>query len=599
VKSVLIVDDLAIFREPIAELLRQEGFEVRCAGNGAEGLASLTERPPDLVLLDLGMPVMDGLEMLRRVRESGRHRKTPVIVLSADTKRERVLAAVHLGVSGYIVKAQFSLRRMLEQVRSALGEGQASGAAGEQAPVAPSAGRGECEASAAGPEGLAPDEAIASLKALTPLMSRKELQVRVGACDQLKALSPTVAHVLKLTANARCSIEAVARAIGQDQAMALRVLKLANSSAYTRGAPVDSVQKAVVRIGLDRIRQAVLNITVIDRFTSSAFQGDLSTAQFWEHGIAVGLLTAELAHLENEKQAESAFTMGLLHDVGRIIYAEQLGETYTEVIRTARRLSLPLEVVETRLLLMNHADAMESVLQAWKFAKDLVGPIVHHHASAETMRSVAPGQLRETARLALANRLAHALLLGSSGDEAVQPVDDLMSVLGLAPEKLSAIAAAATERTDDVKFAMLSGANAAAWARRRDELAAQLRAPLRPLIVSPRPESDTVAMFCRVLAGADPTAEPSWTEGPPNLAVTHIPNQRERASVSAALTLAEDRAGVRGLPTLVLSPVGKLTLEDSVAAGRALQRLATPMLPARFVAAVNQLVAPGVLAKAA
>jgi CheY-like chemotaxis protein len=82
-KRLLIVDDELAIVEALQDILSVEGYDIVTAFNGAEGLQRMTAATPDLVLLDLMMPVMDGREMLRRMREDAALRDVPVVVMSA------------------------------------------------------------------------------------------------------------------------------------------------------------------------------------------------------------------------------------------------------------------------------------------------------------------------------------------------------------------------------------------------------------------------------------------------------------------------------------------------------------------------------------
>jgi len=300
-------------------------------------------------------------------------------------------------------------------------------------------------------------DGVQTVKDLKPIMTRSEIQELLDNCSELKGMSPTVAQILKLTQSPRCSIEQVVKVIKQDHAVSLKILKLANSSTYTRGEPVDTIQKAVLRIGLTQIRQAVLNISVIDQFSGEDQNVQLSTPKFWEHSIATGLITAEITHALSDKTSELdiAFTMGLLHDIGRIIYLEMLGEKYKAVLKAAEFLQVPLEQVESRMLLINYADAMDRILHKWKFPKDLVNPIALHQLSLGNIRRMAPNALNEVAALALANRLVHALLLGSSGNLSLYPTEEFVSLLRLKPDVIKRIEKEIPSQTDDIKFSML------------------------------------------------------------------------------------------------------------------------------------------------
>ena len=123
------------------------------------------------------------------------------------------------------------------------------------------------------------------------------------------------------------------RLIQTDSALTAKVLKLANSALYKRGRPCDSIDKAVMRIGSVGIRQAVLNIGVIDRFSNFKL-GTIDAGQFWEHSLACGFISSEIAAARGADR-ELAFTAGLLHDVGRVAFAQELGGEYESVWRAA------------------------------------------------------------------------------------------------------------------------------------------------------------------------------------------------------------------------------------------------------------------------
>jgi signal transduction histidine kinase len=101
---ILLVEDDATLREMLAELLDLNGFEVAAATQGAEALGLLTEQPPDLVLSDVAMPVMDGFALVRVLRERPETRNLPIILLSARTEREQVRQGMDLGADDYITK---------------------------------------------------------------------------------------------------------------------------------------------------------------------------------------------------------------------------------------------------------------------------------------------------------------------------------------------------------------------------------------------------------------------------------------------------------------------------------------------------------------
>lgn len=115
-ERILVVDDEAGIRDLVGTYLRNEGFEVDDAVDGDEALDRFARRPPDLIVLDLRLPTVDGFDVLREVRRSS---STPVIVLSARSEEPDKLIGLELGADDYLTKP-FSPRELVARVRAVL-----------------------------------------------------------------------------------------------------------------------------------------------------------------------------------------------------------------------------------------------------------------------------------------------------------------------------------------------------------------------------------------------------------------------------------------------------------------------------------------------
>lgn len=103
--KILTIDDMATMRKIIKSLLNQLGYKnVDEAENGKEALAKLKQQKYDLVLLDWNMPEMDGITLLREIRKDSQLKDIPVIMVTAEAKKENVLLAIQTGANNYIVK---------------------------------------------------------------------------------------------------------------------------------------------------------------------------------------------------------------------------------------------------------------------------------------------------------------------------------------------------------------------------------------------------------------------------------------------------------------------------------------------------------------
>ncbi len=119
-KTILLVEDEKDISDAISETLREAGLTVLTAENGQQGLALALQEKPDLILLDLMMPVMDGHATLKKLREDSWGKTAKVIVLTAMDDVTNIATAHDFPITDYIIKAQISLDEILKKVRIAL-----------------------------------------------------------------------------------------------------------------------------------------------------------------------------------------------------------------------------------------------------------------------------------------------------------------------------------------------------------------------------------------------------------------------------------------------------------------------------------------------
>jgi two-component system KDP operon response regulator KdpE len=120
---ILLVDDELAIQRAVGPLLRARGYELEMAGTAAEALKQFTERPPDLIVLDLGLPDMEGTEVCRRIRAQS---PVPIVVLSARGAEADKVNALDLGADDYVTKP-FGPEELLARIRVALRRVQSEG----------------------------------------------------------------------------------------------------------------------------------------------------------------------------------------------------------------------------------------------------------------------------------------------------------------------------------------------------------------------------------------------------------------------------------------------------------------------------------------
>ncbi len=117
--SILVVDDALMVREMLSRRLARRGFEVSGAASGREALAHCAERSPDLILMDVRLPDLDGLEVTRRLRAGGAAPSPLILAMSGDAEDEDRQRALAAGADGFVDKA-LPFPALLEAIRAAL-----------------------------------------------------------------------------------------------------------------------------------------------------------------------------------------------------------------------------------------------------------------------------------------------------------------------------------------------------------------------------------------------------------------------------------------------------------------------------------------------
>lgn len=617
--KIVLIDDAPEQRVLVTTILRATGHEVAAAASTDEGMTLLGRWLPDVILLDLEMPVKDGVACLALIRAQPEMANLPVLMVTGTPVREVVLRIAKLGVQGIVSKDGNYMQCLKDRIVKVLaspaaGPSTVSAARSEEVRLNPAhpaqamphsnlmpicksqyyadegpVGSGR-PASVSAKQGAIPirtsDQAGDQLGSMKPLAIKSEmLEKLIDDSVAVRALKPAVQQVLRVLDSPDCSAQRLASAIRQDQALSIRIVKVANSSLYGRGDYADSVLKAVSRIGVEQIRATVLSVEIVDAFSKVVFQNRIQPEWFWEHAITVGVLATRLSQLsgQNFEKCDTAFTAGLLHDIGRLVLAEHASTYYAEVIATADKLELPLEQVETRLLQMNHAYLTDRLLRSWMFPADLVSIVSLHHLGMSNLKHVAPRLADEGAVLALANGLAHTMLLGTSGNDALYPLAEYADFLRLDTASVVDLCTTADAEVADLRsslFAMGSG-DVPCYA----DQVRNAWANVRPSVLTTEPFVDPVTMFLsRVAGGVDR----------PNLLVLRVRTPEERTEATRLLAshdLNFDPDHDTGpLPVLVVADSSSCLCKAGALGNRVVGQVVLPICLSRLLREAELLI---------
>ena len=121
-KKILFIEDESALQKTFGEIFRQEGYEMISALNGEIGLNLAKKEKPDLILLDLVLPKVNGFEVLRNLKGDEGTKNIPVVVLTNLEEIGDVEKALELGATTYLVKENYSLEEIIEKIKKTLGE---------------------------------------------------------------------------------------------------------------------------------------------------------------------------------------------------------------------------------------------------------------------------------------------------------------------------------------------------------------------------------------------------------------------------------------------------------------------------------------------
>lgn len=121
-KKVLIIEDEEILHKLMSNKLREVGYEVEVAVNGEEGIEKVKSFMPDLILLDIVMPKMNGFEVMERIRVDGIHSKAPIIIVSNSGQPVELDRAKKLGAIDWLVKTEFDPEEVVDKVIRQIGK---------------------------------------------------------------------------------------------------------------------------------------------------------------------------------------------------------------------------------------------------------------------------------------------------------------------------------------------------------------------------------------------------------------------------------------------------------------------------------------------
>ncbi|WP_319468140.1 HDOD domain-containing protein [uncultured Pseudodesulfovibrio sp.] len=284
-------------------------------------------------------------------------------------------------------------------------------------------------------------------------MSQEKIQSFLRELPKMREDLPFSPEVLKQLFvqtgnNSMASLEDVGATLSKDQGLTTRILSLANSAYYGLQAEVQSVPRAAAVLGMSEIRNIVLALGVNGLTTRYDMPEDFDLGGYWQHQFLVALIAKEISRMTDVGKPDNMFTVGLLHDIGKLITAMRRPEDWQAIHDLAEADEMLDVEAEEEYWGLDHAVVGSLVLKSWDLPPDLVEPVNWHHAPA-----LAPEHSNESTLICLADYAAHA----SEDPEGpfMSKVESLCSEMEIAMDDIMETAEELTESDDIEQFVSL------------------------------------------------------------------------------------------------------------------------------------------------
>jgi HD-like signal output (HDOD) protein len=287
-----------------------------------------------------------------------------------------------------------------------------------------------------------------------PIVSVEQL---LAESEEIAALPQVVMRVIDLTVDPKATATDLERVVGTDQALAGKILALANSSYYGLPRRISSLREAIVFLGFKAIRNLAMTVTTFNLFLGKSDAESLVRRELWRHSVDTAqcarLIGTRLHAADRESfGTDEAFTCGLLHDVGKLILDRSRHALFATLMETASAHNMRFYEIELQAMPWNHAEIGMALAARWNLPLPVCETIGFHHTPRAA--SINP---RLTATVSLANEFAHYLTESALGNaqqsvkiwaDTVCRSEPMLLALRLTPEKAQCIASECRSEVD-------------------------------------------------------------------------------------------------------------------------------------------------------
>lgn len=217
-------------------------------------------------------------------------------------------------------------------------------------------------------------------------MDQNALKDIILNAKDLPAMPHVAAKVLELAGNPETTAAKLQKVIQDDQAMAARILKIANSALYGCSRQIKTLTEAIVMLGFNTIRSLVVTSAARNMYLQEGKTMGLKERLLWEHSIGCAIACRILVNPRHPAYAEEAFLAGLMHDIGKLVLNQYASDVFDQVVQEVYNEGRQFAAVEREMLGFDHTEVGAMLVTKWKLSPVMEEAIRFHHTEAEFTR---------------------------------------------------------------------------------------------------------------------------------------------------------------------------------------------------------------------
>jgi len=211
---------------------------------------------------------------------------------------------------------------------------------------------------------------------------------KLDSIPDIPTLPAIVVKVNKMLQDDDTSIKNLSKVIEKDQAMVTKILRLVNSTFYGFRSRITNISHAVIILGFNTIRNAVVSVSIIKTFSGKKTFEGFEIKDFWRHSVAVAVTSRYLAEQARLCSPDDCFVSGLLHDIGKVVLSQHFTELFGLVWKSVKEDGLSFYEAEQKLVPVNHAQIGGYLAKKWQFPASLIDSTTYHHAVSKSVSNL-------------------------------------------------------------------------------------------------------------------------------------------------------------------------------------------------------------------